>query len=218
MSSRNASSERIIDRLVDDLQPVRPRAAWRDGLQLGALALAELALVLMIGQQRADLHTAMRGTMFWWKMGSVFAVAVAGLAALVLSLDPAEGPRRGRRLIASVAAGALLAGAVIGGIAALPGSVSARLDVREGLLCLRNTLVLSLPMVLAIIWVARRAAPTRPRSVATVAGVAAAGWGAFVFAWSCDHSDPLYVVVWYGTAVLLGAGLGRWLLPRALRW
>ena len=50
------------------------------------------------------------------------------------------------------------------------------------------------------------------------AGVAAAGWGAFVFAWSCPHADPLYVIVWYGLAVTLGAALGRWLLPRALRW
>jgi hypothetical protein len=148
----------------------------------------------------------------------VFAVAVAGFAALIAALDPVATLRGNRRLIVGVAAVALIAGAVLAGIAAIPDPLMARLDMREGMLCIRNALLLAVPMLVAIVAVARRAAPTRPRATATLAGIAATAWGAFVFSWSCPHADPLYVVTWYGGAIAVGALLARWLLPRALRW
>jgi len=50
------------------------------------------------------------------------------------------------------------------------------------------------------------------------AGLAAAGWGAFVFAFACPVDDPLYVAVWYS----LGCGavtlLARLVLPHLTRW
>jgi hypothetical protein len=212
------SSQSVIDRLVDDLAPVEIRRVRRDALLIGGVALIELALVLGLGRMRPDLHEAMRGAIFWWKAGSVLVVAVAGLVALLAAFDPAATMRRTRGPIAGAAALALLAGAVLGGIAAIPDPLMARLDMREGMACVRGALLLAVPMLVAIVFAARRAAPTRPRATATLAGITAAGWGAFVFSWSCPHADPLYVIAWYGGAVALGALLARWLLPQALRW
>lgn len=218
MSTDNQSSQATIDQLVDDLAPVKVRRPLHDALLLGSLAVVELVAVLGLGRLRPDLHEAMHDAMFWWKAGSVFAVAVAGFVALLAAFDPVATLRGPRRAIAAIGAVALLVGAVLGGIAAIPDPLMLRLDMREGMLCIRNSLLLAVPMLLAIVWVARRAAPTRPRATATVAGIAAAAWGAFVFSWSCPHADPLYVVTWYGGAVVVGAALARWLLPRALRW
>jgi hypothetical protein len=218
MSTDSQSSQSMIDALVDDLAPVKVRRVRTDALILGSFALLELALVLGFGRMRHDLHEAMQGAMFWWKAGSVFAIAIAGFAALLAALDPVATLGGNRRIIIGVGAAALLAGVVLGVIAAIPDPLMARLDMREGILCIRNALLLALPMLLAIVWVARRAAPTRPRATATVAGIAATAWGAFVFSWSCPHADPLYVITWYGGAVVIGALLARWLLPRALRW
>ncbi len=64
----------------------------------------------------------------------------------------------------------------------------------------------------------RRGAPTQPTRTAAAAGLAAAGFGAFVFAFHCPHDDPLYVAVWYGGAVLAVTGLARLILPRLTRW
>ena len=212
------SSDALIDRLVEDLAPVRPRRAWRDGAMLLAVALAEAVLVALIARPRGDLAEALGTPMFWWKMASCLAIAIAGAAALVLVLDPAESPRRGRRLMLGAAFAAAAIGAAGAAILALPDPLMRRLDMPEGMLCLRDVLILSAPMLLATVWLARRAAPTRPRAAATAAGVASAGWATFVFAWTCPHSDPLYVVVWYGLAVAIVTALARWVLPRLLRW
>lgn len=212
------SSEAIIDQLVEDLAPVRPRRAWRDAAVLIAVALFEAVLVALIARPRGDLAAAIATPMFWWKMGSCLAIAVAGAAALVLALDPVESPRRGRRLMLGAAFAAAAVGAAAAAIVALPDPLMRRIDMPEGMLCLRDVLILSAPMLLAVVLLARRAAPTRPRAAATAAGVAAAGWATFVFAWTCPHSDPLYVLVWYGLAVVIVTGLARWGLPRLLRW
>lgn len=212
------SSEAVIDRLVEDLAPVRPRRAWRDALVLLAVAFAEAVLVAMVAQPRGDLAAAVGTPMFWWKMLSCLAIAVAGAAALILALDPAESPRRGRRLMLGAAFAAAAIGAAGAVILASPDPLMRRLDMPEGMECLRDVLILSAPMLVAIVLLARRAAPTRPRAAATAAGVAAAGWATFVFAWTCPHSDPLYVVVWYGLAVAIVTGLARWVLPHLLRW
>jgi len=208
----------MIDRLVGDLEPVRPRRIRTDALILGAVALIELALVLMLDQQRADLHEAMRGGMFWWKFGTCLVLALAGGIAVLSAFDPETRARPLWHGLAAAAAVVLLVGAVLIGVNTSPEPVMVRLDMREGLECLLWSLLLALPVGAAILWLAGRAAPTRPRATATAAGIAATGWGAFVFSWSCPHADPLYVLVWYGGAVLIGAIAGRLLLTPVLRW
>lgn len=210
------SSEALVESLVAGLAPVRPRQAWRDGALVLGLALVELTLVLTMTRPRPDLLTAMHGPMFWWKMASCLALALTGGTAAVLALDPAGTPRRWWWGLAAVAAVAV---AVLFGTSMdMPEGLGARLQWREGVECASLTLAYALPMALLLTWLARRAAPTRPRLVAWAAGLGSAGWGAFAFAWSCWHDDPLYVVVWYGGAVLACALLGRLVLVRWVKW
>jgi hypothetical protein len=94
----------------------------------------------------------------------------------------------------------------------------ARLAWRDGLDCLANIMLLTLPLVLALGLLMRRGAPTQPGRTAAAAGLAAAAAGAVVFALHCPHDDPLYVAVWYGGAVLGVAATARAALPRLVRW
>jgi len=214
--TRLQRADDLVDSLVADLAPVRARRAWRDGALVLGLALVELTLVLTMSRPRPDMMVAMHGPMFWWKMASCLVLALTGGAAAVLALDPAGAPRRwwaGLAVVAAVAIAVLL-----GTSMDMPEGLAARLNWREGTLCAGLTLIYALPMALLLTWLARRAAPTRPRLVAWAAGLGSAGWGAFAFAWSCWHDDPLYVVIWYGGAVLLCAVLARVLLVRLIRW
>lgn len=210
------SSAALVDSLVAELAPVRPRRAWHDGALVLGLALVELTLVLTMTRPRPDLLAAMHGPMFWWKMASCLALAVTGGTAAVLALDPAAAPRHWRWGLALVA---VVAAAVLFGTSmAMPEGLAARLQWREGLECAALTLAYALPMALLLTWLARRGAPAKPQLVAWTAGLGSAGWGAFAFAWSCWHDDPLYVVVWYGGAVLACAVLARVSIVRWIKW
>lgn len=217
-----APGDPLIDRLVADLESVRPRH-WRgEAALLIGLGLVETLLFIAIRGVRPDLGEAMAGMAFWWKSMGLALVAALATAAALISLDPATTtPRRlgGLLRAVGVAVPVLLAlGWLIDAGTAGAAALVARLDWRDGLDCLVNIVLLSLPPVLALGVLGQRGAPAQPERTAIAAGLAAAGFGAFVFAFHCDHDDPLYIAAWYGGAVLGVAGLARLMLPRLLRW
>lgn len=212
------ASESLIDELAADLRPVRRRSDRRDAAVLAGVAGAELAGWLLLGFARPDLGDAMWEPSLWWKLGSLLALAVLGAAIALQSFAPERSPRAGLRW-ATVAVGvALLIGGVLGVAPASWGELSARLDWRHGLMCVRDMAVLSVIPAVALGVLARRGAPIDPGGTALASGLAAAGWGAFVFAFACPADDPLYIAVWY----LVGCGLTMLVaglaIARAARW
>ena len=215
-------TETLIDQLVADLGPVRPRSRGRDAVLLGGLVAIEILLFVTLQDLRPDMPVAMATPAFWWKSGSFALIAILSAAAMLTSLDPATttprrlaGLRRGLAILAPVllALGWLIDAGASGRTAILD-----RLEWRDGVDCLANIALLTLPLVLAFGVLMRRGAPTQPQRTAAAAGLAAAGFGAFVFAFHCPHDDPLYVVVWYGGAVIAVSGLARLVIPRMARW
>lgn len=212
----------MIDALVADLGAVRPRRAWQEATVIGGLIAVELLLFVMLSDLRSDLPAVLATPIFWWKSMSLGIIAMLAAGALLVSLDPATTNRhrlsalwRGLALLTSAA---LALGWLIDAGASGDAALLARLDWRDGLDCLLNVWLLSLPMVLVFGLLMRRGASTQPARSAAAAGLAAAGFGAFIFALHCPHDDPLYVTVWYGGAVLAVAGVARLLLPRLTRW
>jgi hypothetical protein len=179
-------------------------------------------LFIAIRGVRPDMHDAMGAMPFWWKSGSLAIIGGIAATAALISLDPATTTqRRLSRLwwALAVAVPVLLAlGWLIDAGAAGRDALIARLAWQDGLDCLLNVGLLSLPPVVALGLLMRHGAPTQPGRTALSAGLAAAGLGAFVFAFHCNHDDPLYVAVWYGGAVAAVAGLARLILPRLTRW
>jgi hypothetical protein len=212
------TSERLIETLAAGLTPVRARRASRDALLLGAIGVAELALLLMLGGARHDLTAVMMRPFFWWKLGTMGVLAAIGLAAALRSFDPTLSPRPGLRRAAQAVGVALAIGWLLDAThrSALP--LAARIQWFDGMRCMVAMAVLSLPMLAGLGVLIRRSAPTDRGGTALAAGIAGSAWGAFVFTFACPHDDPLYVAIWFLGGCSLVALAARWLLAPIARW
>lgn len=222
MSIERLHPDPLIDALVADLGSVAPRRPAYEVLLIAGLIGVELLLFVTLRTLRPDMPAAMATPAFWWKSGAFAVIAVLAAAAMLVSLDPAAAnQRRSARLwrwLGLAAPLALALGWLIDAGASDRAALLARLQWREGVDCLLNVGLLSLPLVLLLGVLMRRGASTQPARTAAAAGLAAAAFGAVIFALHCPHDDPLYVAVWYGGGVLAVAGLARGVLPRLTRW
>ncbi len=208
----------LLNHLVADLAPVRPRTAWRDALPLAVLGAAELALFLGSGLARPDMHVAMAHPAFWWKLLSFGVLALIGMVTAVSSFDPSVSPKRGLLGAGMAAVAALAVGVAVALSRHANPDLARRLSWVSGVHCMMWMSALSAPMVLALALLMRRGAPTDRRRTALAAGIAAAAWGSFVFVFACGHDDPLYVAVWYGLGCSVTIAYSRLLLARLIRW
>ncbi|HEX9490731.1 MAG TPA: DUF1109 domain-containing protein [Stellaceae bacterium] len=211
-------TEPLIDRLANELKPVRRRTGWSDALALVVLCAVELGLFLAMGMMRPDMPTAMHLASFWWKPASLGLIGLVSGSVAIMSLDPVRSPRRGLRWIMALIAVCLASGWLLEPSRDGFSTLTSRLDWVSGLECLYTIVALSVPAVIGLGLLIRRGAPTDHAGTALAAGLAAAAWGAFVFVFACRFDDPLYVAVWYS----LGCGavtlFARCTLPRLTRW
>ena len=208
----------LLERLVDDLRPSRRRRPGIEALAILVLCGLELALLLGTGFARPDMTQAMAQGSFWWKLGSLGLLAVGGGVTAILSFDPARSPRRGLRGLLAILAFSLVGGCFIGAPHGALMTLLARLDWSEGIVCVAKMVVLSLPPLLGLGLLMRRAAPTEPGGTALAVGITAAACGAFLFVFACPHDDPLYIAVWYVAGCGLVTLAARLLLPILTRW
>ena len=211
-------TDSLVDRLSQDLRPVRPRSIKREALLLLLLGAVEVAAFLGMGFMRPDMPVAMEAPSFWWKLSSMGLIAILGAGVAILSADPVRSPRRGLRwilvCIAVIFASGWLIDAAGDGLAELV----RRLDRTHGLQCVWKMVVLSIPPAIALGGLIRRGAPTDRSGSARAAGLSSAAWGAFVFVFACPSDDPLYIAVWYTVGCSIVAVLGRAILMRLSRW
>jgi hypothetical protein len=211
-------TERLIDRLVSDLKPVRRRSVARDALILCITCAVELALFFGMGAMRPDMPMAMGQPSFWWKLTSLGLIAVVGGAVAICSFDPVQSPRRGLRWLGGMIAVCLIVGWGIDAASDGLPALAARLNWRDGLQCTYKMVVLSAPAVIGLGLLMRRGAPTDTGGAALAVGIAAAAWGAFVFVFACPYDDPLYIAVWYALGCGLVTLFARGVLPLLTRW
>ena len=212
------TTERLIDELVADLAPVRPRSIRREAILLALLGAAELGAYLALGYARPDIVAAVALPSFWWKLGSLGLLTMVSVATALRSFDPSGSPHRGLRLIAILVGATLLVGWLLDGSRLAQGGLAARLMWRHGIDCVVAMTTLSVPAIVALGLLMRRGAATEPRGSALAAGAGAGAWGAFVFVFNCPHDDPLYIVLWYMVGCGIVALAGRFALPRVARW
>lgn len=85
-------------------------------------------------------------------------------------------------------------------------------------LCLTYIPLMGLAPLALLLFALRSGAPSRPAAAGALAGLVAGGIAAALYAAHCPDDSPLFVAVWYSTAITmlaaLGALAGRWLL----RW
>jgi hypothetical protein len=61
-------TESLLNRLSQDLRPVRRRSVAREALLLLLLGIVEVAAFLVMGFTRPDMPVAMEAPSFWWKL------------------------------------------------------------------------------------------------------------------------------------------------------
>ena len=208
----------LIDRLTTELKPVRRRTAWNDALALVVLCGVEFGLFVVMGMMRFDMPLAMHLPSFWWKLGSLGLIGIVSGTVAILSLDPVRSPRRGLRWIAALIAACLASGWLLDASRDGFSTLISRLDWVDGLQCLYEMVILSVPAIIGLGLLMRRGAPTDRAGTALAAGLTAAAWGAFVFVFACPFDDPLYVAVWYSLGCSAVTLFARFTLPRLTRW
>ena len=212
------SNEALIDALVADLKPVWHLPRWARWAALAALAALQVAAVLSIRGVRADMPMAMGHASIWWKGGSLAIIVLISTVAAVRSFVPTENARPGLRMLVPTVAVALAIGWLIDAGSAGIAPVIARLDWKNGLACMGQIVLLSVPSIVVLGLMMHRGAATDPKATALAVGLAAASWGAFVFVFNCPHDDPLYTAVWYSISIWAIACIVRAVLPLLTRW
>ena len=167
---------------------------------------------------RHDVAAAAGTVRFLFKFVVAGLLAATALAALVMLSRPEPG---GRGRMASLAAAPL---ALLAAVVARTGSCSfGGLGQPAHRLATASTACRSFPLMgigpLALFVAAlRHGAPSRPGLAGAVAGLAAGGIAATLYAAHCIDNSPLFVATWYtlaiailtGTGALAGRAFARW--------
>jgi hypothetical protein len=211
-------TDSLVERLSQELRPVRRRGVPREVLLLVRLAVLEVAVFLGLGFMRPDMPMAMEVPSFWWKLASMGLIAVLGGAVAILSVDPVRSPRAGLLWLLVCFVAIVASGWLIDASGAGLSDLVRRLDWRHGLQCVWQMIALSIPPAVALGMVLRRGAPTDRGGTALAAALSSATWGAFVFVFACPSDDPFYIAVWYTVGCSIVTILGRPILVRESRW
>ena len=193
-------------------QPSPPRL-WLKALGISVAASAVLMAVTL--QVRPDVMNALWTVRFDFKFVVALCLAVPACLLARRLADPTTQVRLAPLALAPV----LLAVAVMVELAVLPRATwQAALVGTNSLWCLGSIPVFSAPVLAALFLALRRGAPINARLAGLVAGLAAGGLGASIYAAHCTDDSPLFVATWYTIAIALVTMAGAALGPRLLRW
>ncbi len=178
----------------------------------GSVALYGLLLA-----PRPDIAAACMNMRFWLKFVDSFAFA---LPSLLLTLRLARPDAKPSALaLWLIAPFVLLAAGVVVELLVVPRSKwMSRLMGVTAMHCTVTIPMLAAPVLAALIVALRAGAPLHPGLTGALAGAAAAGVGALVYASSCPGDSPLFVAAWYPLATLICVGVGALAGRRFLAW
>ena len=178
------------------------------------LAVAVLLLVGLIGLRP--------GLVGLWPaiLPKVLVTLALALAALPLAVRLTAPEPQPTRLFAWLMLPALVLAGLIGLEIMRDGATGlwARAIGRNSGYCLIFVPLLSLGPLAALVVAARQGAVTAPDRAGFLAGLAAAGMGASLYALHCTDDSLLFVALWYTLGSLVTAGLGIVAFRWAVRW
>jgi len=207
----------LIAALSADPVPEPIRLGRRVAAALVIGLVGSVALYGLLLGPRPDIAAACGTMRFWLKFVDSFAFA---LPALLLTLRLARPDAKPRALALWLAAPfILLAAGVVVELSVVPqGEWLSRLMGTTAMHCTITIPMLAAPVLAALIVALRAGAPLHPGLTGALAGAAAAGVGALVYASSCPSDSPLFVATWYPLATLICMGFGALAGRRFLAW
>jgi hypothetical protein len=196
-------------------EPIRLGRRVAAALVIGFVG--SVALYFLLLGPRPDVAAACMTMRFWLKFVDSFAFA---LPSLLLTLRLARPDAKPRALaLWLIAPFVLLAAGVVVELLVVPqGEWLTRLMGSTAMHCTITIPMLAAPVLAALIVALRAGAPLHPGLTGALAGAAAAGVGALVYASSCPGDSPLFVATWYPLATLICIGVGALAGRRFLAW
>lgn len=216
MEPDRSDHSRLIDGLASGLRPVRPLAApWRRATAWTAAVAMAAILLAELGDTAALSHRiAMVPDVGWAMLGSAATAALAAIAAFQSSV-----PGRAARWNLLPLPGLLLwvgssgLGCLESSVEEIGHPASLRTALRE---CLPFLLLVSLPLLAAMMFMLRRGFSTSPSRTAALAGLAAAAGAATLLNFFHPFDVAAVDLLVHGV-VVAGIALGsRSLGPRLL--
>jgi hypothetical protein len=207
----------FIAALAADPVPEPIRLGRRVAAALAIGFAGSVALYFLLLGPRPDVVAACRSMRFWLKFVDSFAFA---LPSLLLTLRLARPDARPRALALWLIAPFILLGAGVAvELLVVPQSEwMSRLMGANAMHCTIMIPMLAAPVLAALIVALRAGAPLHPALTGALAGAAAAGVAALVYASSCPDDSPLFVATWYPLATLICMGVGALAGRRFLAW
>jgi hypothetical protein len=210
-------TDQLIDSLVADRQhkPLQPGRGMV--YVLPTALLIAIALFAFILDMRPDLGSAMESWRYLLKLLLAALIATTAMLALLRLARPEQDARPVLRWLPFVVVPLVLGFVAEGSLVPVADWGKAALG-ESPLYCLTYVPLLSLAPLAAILWAMARGAPQSPAATGAVAGLAAGGLGAFIYAIHCDNDSPFYVAIWYLGAIGIVTVLGALVGQRYLRW
>ena len=207
----------FIAALAADPVPEPIRLGRRIVAALAIGFLGSLAIYGLLMGPRPDIAAACMTMRFWLKFVDSFAFA---LPSLLLTLRLARPDAKPTALALWLIAPFILLGAgVVVELLVVPQSEwMARLMGHNAMHCMITIPMLAAPVLAALIVALGAGAPLHPALTGALAGAAAAGVAALVYASSCPDDSPLFVATWYPLATLICMGVGALAGRRFLAW
>jgi hypothetical protein len=210
-------TSQLIDALAADPSPKDISLGARFYLALGVGALVSVCLFMTMIGPRSNFIISLLSLRFDLKFVDtlVFTLPAALLCLRFLRPD-ARANVVGLAFLAPIA---LLAAGVIGELTLVPSELwGTRLVGSNSIHCLTVIPLLSIAPLAALLFAMRAGAPSNPRIAGALAGAAAAGIAATLYAANCPDDSPLFVASWYPLATVIVAAVGALAGDRLLRW
>lgn len=212
----NGIADKLIQSLVDDLEPVGTLNP-RTGLAIvgGLTLLAALAVASLLGV-RNDLEMGMVDEMFFLRSGVLLMLGIATAITVVNMARPGVG-NSSRGWVWALITAALfpLTAAIMSAINMPPAEA---LRPAEGLKCLTVSLIAALAIGSGLTLWLRQGAPTSPERSGWLVGIASGALGAAAYNIYCPFNDIYYIGLWFTLPVIASAIIGRLVVPYLIRW
>jgi hypothetical protein len=207
----------LINALAADPPPPPLRLGGRVALALALGAGVSAVLFMTALGPRHDFAAAAHTLRFNLKFVDTLALLLPSVLLAVRLLRPDARP--GALVAALVAPFVLLGGAAVVELVVTPADLwMTRLVGNNALHCLTLIPLMSIPPLAALIVAMRAGAPSHPALTGALAGAAAAGAAATIYAANCTDDSPLFVASWYPLATLVVVAAGALAGRKWLQW
>lgn len=206
----------LIHMLAEDAPvPMRIGRAMTLALLLGTVI--SIALLLATIGMRPNMGQAMQTARVMFKIGVTLTLAVAA-CGLVFRIGRPGVPLKARSLLLILPLVLVIGAIMMEGMMTPSDSWMSRMVGNHSRFCIFFIPMLSIAPLIGFMLVLRDGAPESPGLAGAVAGLAAGGVAAAIYAWHCPDDSPFFVATWYTLAIAIVTIVGFFVGRRLLRW